>query len=157
MALELERKFLVIADHWQQAIETTQPMMQGYLAQGPYANVRIRLCDLTAFLTIKGPTTGIGRAEFEYPIPTTDAEEMLRTLAEGAIIEKTRYRVRHGQDCWEVDVFAGDNAGLILAELELQTPDQVIQIPDWIGAEVSHDPRYFNAHLARHPYRQWAH
>jgi CYTH domain-containing protein len=106
-------------------------------------------------LTIKGVSTGISRSEFEYPIPIEDAVELLQTLCQPPLIEKTRYRIEHGGLVWEVDEFMGDNAGLVVAEVELKSVDQVIDLPDWIGAEVSSDRRYFNSNLAKYPYSQW--
>jgi CYTH domain-containing protein len=115
----------------------------------------VRIAGDRGFLTIKGPTQGVTRSEFEYAIPVSDAREMLETLCVGPLIEKTRYTLEHNGLIWEIDEFAGENQGLILAEVELTEANQSIQLPEWVGTEVSHDPRYFNANLARHPYRQW--
>ena len=106
-------------------------------------------------LTIKGLTVGTTRAEYEYPIPVDDANQMLDTLCEQPVIDKTRFIVEHNGMTWEIDEFDGANAGLIVAEVELDSEDQTIELPEWIGDEVSHDPRYFNANLIAHPYTEW--
>jgi adenylate cyclase len=129
--------------------------MQGYLASTPRVTVRVRVKGNKGIMTVKGATQGISRAEFEYPIPVEDARTMLDTLAETGIVDKVRYQVPCGAHTWEVDVFAGDNAGLVLAEVELGSEDESFERPDWIGEEVSDDSRYYNANLARHPYRSW--
>lgn len=156
MAVEIERKFLVAGDGWRDRVEGETRLVQGYLNEDARTTVRVRIRGETAWLTLKGATQGISRLEFEYPIPVADAETLLRELAVSPLIEKTRYRVRHGGHLWELDVFADANAGLMLAELELTTVDEAFERPDWLGAEVSDDPRYFNANLARHPYRDWS-
>lgn len=117
--------------------------------------MRVRVWDNHAYFTIKGPTTGIRRAEYEYPIPVSDANEMLETLCRKPLIEKWRYEVWVNGLKWEVDEFAGDNAGLVLAEVELSHEAQTITLPPWVGAEVSHDARYRNAYLARYPFKTW--
>ncbi|TCZ63211.1 CYTH domain-containing protein [Roseicella aquatilis] len=152
MGTEIERKFLVAGDGWRrEAAGPGVPLRQGYLAGGggPEAPVvRVRLAGPRAFLTIKGPglTT---RAEFEYPIPVADAEAMLATLCAPPVLEKVRHRVEHAGLVWEVDVFGGHLAGLVLAEVELDSADQAVALPDWVGREVSGDPRYVNSNLAR--------
>ena len=156
MAVEIERKFLVVGEGWRDQVEDETRLVQGYLNRDARTTVRVRIHGETAWLTLKGKTQGISRLEFEYPIPVEDAETLLRELAVSPLIEKTRYRVRHGGRLWELDVFAGANAGLVLAELELETVDEHFERPDWLGAEVSDDPRYFNVNLARHPYRDWS-
>lgn len=118
--------------------------------------MRVRIAGESGFLTIKGATTGITRSEFEYSIPVTDAQEMLETLCDRPLIQKTRYRIKSGDVVWEVDEFEGENKGLILAEVELVDANQVIVLPHWIGAEVSHDPRYYNSNLAKFPFCQWS-
>lgn len=153
MAVEIERKFLVIGQPWQQAPGVW--FRQGYLNRDKARTVRVRVAGDAAFLTIKGVSVGATRAEFEYPIPLADAEALL-ALCEGPLVEKTRYLLDHAGTRWELDVFAGDNAGLVVAEVELLSEDQVFAHPDWLGAEVTQDARYFNSNLARHPYRQWA-
>jgi adenylate cyclase len=155
MATEIERKFLVNGDSWRDAVESQENVMQGYLANGENATVRVRVKGAAAFLTIKGMMRGISRAEYEYSIPVADAEAMLKDLAVSPPIEKTRYRVRFGAHLWELDVFAGENAGLIMAELELASEDESFELPDWAGDEVSDDLRYYNVNLSRHPYQRW--
>ncbi len=156
MAREIERKFLVINDQWQSAVVAKHPIRQGYLAQQQGVSVRVRLRGEQGWLTIKGPTTGISRQEYEYPIPAQQAHEMLDTLATSGIIEKIRYQVRHHQQTWEVDTFLGRNSGLLIAEIELESEQQPFDLPPWVGDEVSQDPRYFNARLADHPYQEWS-
>lgn len=155
MATEIERKFLVKGDSWRDAVLSQERIMQGYLANNQNATVRVRVKGEGAFLTIKGATQGISRSEFEYPIPVEDAEAMLAELPVSPPIDKVRYLVRHGDRVWELDVFAGDNAGLVMAELELEREDQPVELPDWAGDEVSADPRYYNVNLARHPFKHW--
>ncbi|WP_448602375.1 CYTH domain-containing protein [Thermoleptolyngbya sp.] len=154
MAQEIERKFLVVGDRWRGLAEGVT-YRQGYLLSGVGRTVRVRIAGTQGFLTIKGATEGLSRREFEYEIPLADAEELLDTLCDRPLIEKTRYTIPYAGLLWEVDEFWGDNDGLIVAEVELSSPDQTVQLPDWIGEEVSHDPRYFNAALVQHPYRQW--
>lgn len=153
MPAEIERKFLVKNEGWR-SLATGQVYRQGYIATG-LRTVRVRVVGEQGYLTIKGPTVGIARAEFEYPIPVQDASEMLETLCDPPLIEKTRYKIPWAGLVWEVDEFAGLNRGLIMAEVELPDPNQPIEYPDWIGEEVSHDPRYYNSNLAKHPFTQW--
>jgi len=155
MPTEIERKFLVKGDGWRSHGPGTL-YCQGYIVAEPGKTVRVRIVGEQGFLTIKGPTQGIARAEFEYSIPGAEARDLLHTLCDRPWIEKTRYRIPHGEFVWEVDEFAGDNAGLIVAEVELQDDQQILDLPEWIGPEVSHDPRYFNANLAKLPYSQWS-
>jgi len=155
MPTEIERKFLVKNDDWR-SLGTGVFYCQGYLASTPSKTVRVRIAGEQAYLTIKGATAGIARAEYEYEIPLDHAEELLQTLCEPPLIQKTRYRVELGELVWEIDEFSGENQGLIVAEVELADEKQAIALPDWIGAEVSHDPRYYNANLSKHPYSQWA-
>ncbi|MGH7670834.1 MAG: CYTH domain-containing protein [Gemmatimonadaceae bacterium] len=155
MATEIERKFLVRSDDWRADASAGVQYRQGYLASFPSPVVRVRVAGRGGYLTIKGPTSGITRAEFEYPIPLEDAEAMLDTLGAGPVIRKVRYRVSFGGRIWEVDEFDGANAGLRLAEVELPTADAHVDLPPWVGREVSDDPRYFNANLAVHPYSEW--
>lgn len=155
MAREVERKFLVAGTAWKTGA-TGVPFRQGYLSTVKERTVRVRTEGDRAVLTIKGLTVGISRSEFEYPIPVADAVRMLDDLCERPLIEKTRYRVPAGRHTWEIDEFHGDNAGLVIAEIELAAEDEAFERPPWLGAEVSHDPRYFNASLIRHPYRTWA-
>ncbi|MBD2499311.1 CYTH domain-containing protein [Anabaena azotica] len=153
MAKEIERKFLVDGDSWRQLGEGSL-YRQGYIpSQG--ATVRVRIAGNQGYLTIKGPTVNFSRSEFEYPIPLADAQEMLDTLCDRPLIEKTRYKIEWAGFVWEVDEFAGANQGLILAEVELTDEAQQIEIPDWIGTEVTGDPRYFNSYLVKHPFEEW--
>ena len=154
MAQEIERKFLVRGDAWRQ-LGTSQYYCQGYIPTQGKQTVRIRITGDRGYLTLKGPVIGLTRPEFEYPIPVEDARTMLETLCLKPCIEKTRYRIPWGDWVWEVDEFMGDNAGLIVAEVELQTEDQALTLPDWIGPEVSGDPRYYNASLVKHPFKDW--
>ncbi len=155
MPLEIERKFLVKADSWR-GLAPGILYRQGYLVAGMGKTVRVRIAGDRAFLTIKGGTVGLVRSEYEYAIPVADAEEMLDTLCELPLIEKYRYRIAIADLVWEVDEFIGENQGLMIAEVELRSVDQAIARPDWIGAEVSHDERYFNSNLAQHPFTRWA-
>ncbi len=155
MPREIERKFLVKDDRWRDAIDHYSVLRQGYLVSDAVRSVRVRITDRVAHLNIKSATVGISRSEYEYEIPLADAEELL-TLCTGPLIEKTRYAVHYGRHLWEIDVFDGDNAGLVVAEVELQDPQESIDYPPWIGLEVSHDVRYYNAYLAVHPYRSWS-
>jgi len=155
MGVEIERKFLVKNDSWRSAVESQAQLIQGYLADGDKATIRVRIADDLAYLTIKGPTAGITRSEYEYPLPVADARTMLRELALYPPLIKTRYRVRVGKRLWELDVFAGENAGLVLAELELGSAQETFEQPAWARDEVSDDPRYYNANLAQKPYRHW--
>ena len=140
-------------DAWR-TLGTGKAYCQGYIASGN-ATVRVRIVGDQGFLTIKGKTQGLTRSEFEYPIPAEDAHAMLETLCDRPFIQKTRYQVTHEGLIWEIDEFDGDNQGLILAEVELTDEQQAIALPDWIGDEVSHDYRYFNANLVKYPYSQW--
>jgi adenylate cyclase len=151
---EIERKFLVSGRGWKQAGRGRR-FRQAYLSTEAQRTVRVRVVDDRAWLTIKGPTEGISRLEFEYPIPVEDAERMLQALCLKPYIDKTRYHVSHGGHVWEVDEFHGANSGLVVAEIELQSVDETFERPDWLGREVSDDPRYFNASLVAHPYKDW--
>jgi CYTH domain-containing protein len=155
MPQEIERKFLVKNDHWR-SLGQGQYYCQGYIVATPERTVRVRVVGDQGWLTIKGASVGISRAEFEYPIPVEDALELLQTLCQPPLIEKTRYRIQLGDLVWEVDEFAQENTGLVLAEVELTDPNQEIELPEWVGKEVSDDPRYLNANLVSHPYSQWA-
>lgn len=155
MGIEIERKFLVINDSWREAAGPGMPIKQGYLVGGKDASVRVRLQGDTANLNIKSATLGVRRQEFEYAIPVVDAEVLLSTLCYRPIIEKMRYLVPYANKQWEVDVFEGDNAGLIVAELELQEESEQYEAPPWLGEEVSHDSRYYNTCLSQHPFKDW--
>lgn len=154
MTLEIERKFLLSGEDWR-VLGTGVPYRQGYLSTVPGRSVRVRLVRDKGYLTIKGMAVGATRAEYEYEIPAGEAGEMLDNLCERPLIEKTRYRVEHHGLTWEIDEFDGDNAGLIVAEVELDEEDQAITLPDWVGKEVTGDPRYYNASLIANPYTSW--
>lgn len=154
MSVEIERKFLVIGDAWKNHVSGQFQLKQGYLQSTPERTVRIRTAEKEAFLTIKGKTTGISRVEYEYAIPFEEGLELIK-LSENKPIEKIRHIVVHHGITWEIDVFEGLNAGLILAEVELQTEHQEISLPEWVGKEVSQDARYYNAALSIQPYSQW--
>lgn len=155
MGKEIERKFLVNGDGWR-GLAKGLFYRQGYLSSVKNRIVRVRaIGDDRAWLTVKGPATGIARDEFEYEIPRADADYMLDALAEKPLIEKMRYKIPCGGFVWEIDEFAGDNTGLVLAEIELRSEDQNFPRPAWLGREVSGDPRYFNSSLIKNPYKNW--
>lgn len=154
MGLEIERKFLVRGEQWR-TLGQGVLLRQGYLSSAPERVVRVRIEGDSAMLTIKGKSRGATRSEWEYPIPLADARAFLDSLCERPIIEKKRYRIPHAGMVWEVDEFFGENAGLVVAEIELESEDQTFGKPDWIGEEVTHDARYFNANLLKHPYSKW--
>jgi adenylate cyclase len=151
---EIERKFLVTNDTWRRNA-TGIHYRQGYLSTEPERTVRVRIAGDRGTLTIKGKTVGATRAEFEYDIPHEEAEQLLDTLCQRPLIEKVRYVLREGPHTWEVDVFEGNNTGLVVAEIELQREDEAFERPDWLGEEVTHDARYFNASLVHKPYNRW--
>jgi len=154
MGIELERKFLLAGAAWR---SLGQPVLlrQGYLSSHPERVVRVRIEGAQAVMTVKGRSAGASRGEWEYPIPLADAEEFLDRLCEQPVIEKYRRRIGFDGMVWEVDEFLGVNAGLVVAEIELESEDQAFSKPDWIGAEVTDDARYFNSNLLRHPYSCW--
>ena len=153
MGIEIERKFLVRESDFLAGLEGV-PYRQGYLSTDADRTVRIRPAGPHAFITVKGRSVGATRAEFEYAIPLADAEAML-ALCIPPVIEKVRHRVEFAGLVWEVDVFGGVNEGLVVAEVELPSEETVVDLPPWIGDEVTGDPRYFNANLIAHPYRDW--
>lgn len=162
MAIEIERKFLPANDAWRGQVERSIRMAQGYL--NPAAAVRdglqqtstrVRIAGESAWLNIKSREPGAQRQEFEYAIPVVDAEALL-ALCVGGRIEKVRHHVRYGAHLWEIDEFGGDNAGLIVAEIELSTPDEVFARPDWLGLDVTDQPRYYNLNLTDRPYSSWS-
>jgi adenylate cyclase len=154
MGVEIERKFLVSGDAWRQAVTTQTRFSQGYLSRDPARTVRVRIAGAAAFLTIKGATHGATRAEFEYPVPLADAQQLL-ALCDGPVVEKVRHLCPHKGMTWEVDEFLGANAGLVVAEIELADEGQVFARPGWLGAEVTGDGRYVNADLAVNPFTSW--
>ncbi len=152
MAIEIERKFLVIGDAWRAAPAVY--FCQGYLNRSKERTVRIRVADEQGFLTIKGASTGASRAEFEYEIPLADAKQLLG-LCDGPLIEKYRRKISHEGMLWEVDEFLGENQGLVVAEIELESEAQTFAKPDWVGVEVTADARYYNSNLSVHPFSKW--
>jgi adenylate cyclase len=183
VAIEIERKFLVIDDRWRAEACRPQPMMQAYLG-GDHCSVRVRIAGERAWLTLKSARVldmsqtpaadadasippralrpvqpsdgGVARLEFEYAVPPDEARQMIEAFASGPTLTKTRYHVVAGELTWEIDVFEGENAGLVLAEIELPQVDTPVPQPPWLGAEVSSDTRYLNLNLARHPWRRWS-
>ncbi|MBJ7310962.1 CYTH domain-containing protein [Rugamonas sp. CCM 8940] len=154
MGVEIERKFLLRGDAWKGLGEPVL-LRQGYLSSQRERVVRVRIENGQAMLTIKGANVGASRGEWEYPIPLADAEQLLDGLCERPLIEKYRRRIEFAGNVWEVDEFLGANDGLVVAEIELSSEDQLFERPDWIGDEVSDDARYFNANLIRKPYSLW--
>ena len=156
MATENERKFLLKNDDWRELQSIGKTYRQGYINSSNGLNsVRVRICENEAYLTIKGKNIGISRTEFEYAIPKEEAEIMLEQMCDRPLIEKTRYEIQDGDLIWEIDEFSGENQGLIVAEIELTDPEQIITLPPWIGLEVSNDSRYFNVNLTKYPFNQW--
>jgi len=156
MAKEIERKFLVKGDFKDEAFKATR-ITQGYLSSVPERTVRVRVKGDKGFITIKGigNASGASRYEWEKEIPVEEVKELL-LICEPGVIDKTRYLVKAGEFTFEVDEFYGDNEGLVMAEVELASVDEDFERPDWLGAEVTGDRRYYNSHLARHPYKEWA-
>jgi len=154
MATEIERKFLVDLDSLG-PLEAGTEMRQAYISSGEDAVVRVRLAGDEAWLTLKGRNTGAVRSEFEYPIPVQDARDMIEEFCRGRVISKTRYLRTYENYLWEIDVFAGANAGLVVAEVELSDPGEEPPLPDWVGLEVTQDSRYFNNSLYTRPYSEW--
>ena len=152
MGIEIERKFLTTGDEWRNANATY--CCQGYLNPDKQRTVRVRIAGDKAMLTIKGPTAGASRQEFEYQIPVEDAQQMMK-LVDGPVVTKNRYIVEHSGLVWEVDEFLGDNEGLVVAEVELESEQQEIEFPDWVGEEVTSDKRYFNSSLSVKPFKEW--
>jgi len=162
MGIEIERKFLVTHDGWRAAAHAVVPMAQGYIndmavmdSGAQKASVRVRIQGDEAYLNIKSRELGHTRQEFDYPVPVDEARELL-ALCVGGLVDKRRHLVNHGGLLWEVDEFLGDNAGLVVAEVELESADQPFDRPDWAGAEVTDEPRYYNLALASHPYTRWS-
>jgi adenylate cyclase len=162
MALEIERKFLVIGNGWRDAAHEVVPMAQGYIndqaamdSGSMKASVRVRIAGDEAYLNLKSRELGHTRQEFDYAIPASDARALL-ALCVGGLVDKRRHYVKHEGHLWEVDEFLGDNAGLVVAEIELSSADESFARPDWIGAEVTDEPRYYNLALATRPYLEWS-
>jgi len=156
MATEIEHKFLLRDDRWRSQVERSVRMRQGYLTSDARCSVRVRVAGGQGFLNLKSGTLGIQRSEYEYAIPLDEAEEILNTLCEKPLLEKTRHYLHFGEHLWEIDEFSGDNTGLIVAEVELSRADEPFVRPDWVGEDVSQDIRYYNSQLAQHPYLSWS-
>ena len=154
MALEIERKYLIDLGKIG-TLENGIRIKQGYLSTDKNAVVRVRVKNDKAYLTIKGANNGISRLEFEYEIPFDEANEMLDNLCKKPVIDKTRYIIKHDIHIWEIDVFYGNNEGLVVAEVELKDENEKINLPSWIKEEVTSDNRYFNSNLMKHPYKDW--
>lgn len=155
MALEIERKFLLNSDAWRSQVQQSQLLRQGYLNREARCSVRVRSDGERGWLNIKSVTIGAQRSEFEYEIPLADADQLLDELCHKPLIEKSRHFIQQGAHLWEIDEFAGDNAGLIVAEIELDHPEESFEKPTWLGEEVTHDVRYYNTSLSRSPYKDW--
>lgn len=155
MGTEIERKFLIANDHWREHASGGKRYIQGYLGGNDACSVRIRLEGDQANLNIKSRTLGIQRSEYEFAIPHQEAETILHSLCNKPLIEKTRHHVTHDEHVWEIDVFSGENEGLVVAEIELTSVDEIFTIPDWVGDEVSGDQRYYNVCLVSNPYKNW--
>jgi adenylate cyclase len=154
MAVEIEKKFLVIGNDWKEG-SNSEIFYQGYIASGSGRTVRVRIAGKKAWLTIKGKHSNISRLEFEYSLPLDDAQVMLNEVCEQPIIHKRRYFKEYEGFTWEIDEFFGENQGLVLAEIELESEDQEFPQPGWLGEEVSHEGRYYNASLRSYPYSMW--
>ncbi len=162
MGIEIERKFLVTGDGWRAAAHAVVPMAQGYIndaaaldSGAQKASVRVRIQGDAAYLNLKSREPGHTRQEFDYPIPVDDARALL-ALCVGGLVDKRRHLVRHGNHLWEVDEFLGENAGLVVAEIELDDAEEAFERPEWLGEEVTDDVRYYNLALAAHPYGRWS-
>jgi adenylate cyclase len=156
MGKEIERKFLLSDSTWRDQVVESRRMRQGYLVSDEHSSVRLRVVGEQAHLNIKSGTLGVSRLEYEYPLPLQDAEEMLDRLCSGPLVEKIRHIVPGDGVEWEIDEFLGENAGLVVAEVELEDESQQFNRPEWLGKEVSMDPRYYNSCLSRTPYSSWS-
>jgi CYTH domain-containing protein len=155
MAKEIERKYLIDVEKWRKLEKAPgQHYRQGYLVTDPQKTIRVRLTDTKGFLTIKGISVGAVRSEYEYEIPVAEAKELLDNFSV-AELSKIRYHVGFKNKIWEVDEFLGENAGLFVAEIELQSEDEAFELPEWVGKEVTEDERYYNSNLTMNPYRKW--
>jgi adenylate cyclase len=153
--MEIERKYLVNEEVWLALDKPAgERIIQGYISTANNKTVRVRLKGASGYMTVKGKTIGISREEIEFPIPVDKATELMEKFAEG-IIEKIRYTIPYHGKMWEVDEFLGENMGLLLAEIELNSEEEQFEVPGWIGVEVSHDVRYFNSHLSKRPFKTW--
>lgn len=156
MGVEIERKFLLRSGAWRGAVRRSAEMRQGYLAGGENVSVRVRIAGGEARLNMKCGGMVAVRREYEYAIPLDDATELLDEVCAGPLVEKTRHWVEHEGHTWEIDEFSGANAGLLVAEIELDDEHETFARPDWLGAEVTHLTRYYNVSLVNHPYREWS-
>ncbi len=155
MPVEIERKFIIKDDDWKRQRAVSVRLRQGYLKNSIKGVVRIRAAGEKGYITVKGKTVNAVRLEYEYEIPVSEAEEMLDKLCDKPLIEKTRHLIIHKGFEWSVDCFFGENQGLVVAEIELKSRKQLFEKPDWVGREVTHDPRYFNSNLCSNPYKCW--
>jgi adenylate cyclase len=155
MPLEIERKFLLSSDDWRKDTRNRVLMRQGYLSSGSRCSIRARIAGERAWLNLKAKRSGMTRLEYEYSIPSGEANEILDELCDGPLIEKYRHEVAVGDHVWEIDEFLGDNAGLIVAEVELGSETESFERPAWLGEEVTADERYYNFNLAKHPFKLW--
>lgn len=155
MPIEIERKFLLANQDWREEVVRSSRIRQGYLGKIDKASVRIRVQGDKANINVKSATLSMRRMEYEYEIPLGEAEEMLDQLCNKPQVDKTRYIVERGQHVWEIDEFYADNAGLLVAEVELGSEEEVFEKPSWLGDEVTEDPRYYNVNLIKHPFKQW--
>lgn len=155
MGTEIERKFLVKNNNWRKHASTGVKYIQGYFTTNKHCSIRVRIEGDVAAINIKSATIDITRMEFNYPVPIDDAYEMLDKLCEKPLIEKTRYHLKYDGHDWDIDEFSGENKGLIVAEIELGNVDDRFSTPDWLGQEVSDDPRYYNVCLIKNPYQSW--
>ncbi len=155
MATEIERKFLLASDDWRLEVADSRVMVQGYLFSDPAVSVRVRIAGDSAWLNIKSGTVGIRRLEYEYDVPLEDAEQILDSLCKPPVIRKTRHLVPVGEYVFEIDEFAAENAGLVVAEVELESEGADFPSPTWLGKEVSEDARYLNSNLAKAPFTTW--
>lgn len=155
MGKEIERKFLINNAEWESLTKPVgKQLRQGYILTDPNKTIRVRVADAKGWLTIKGISIGATRLEYEYEIPLDEAIELLDNFSENEL-EKTRYEINFAGKLWEVDVFSGDNDGLIVAEIELASEDEQFELPDWIAEEVTHEKKYYNSNLTKHPFKDW--
>ena len=156
MATEIEHKFLLANDDWRELVTYSAEFRQGYLNSDETSSIRVRIAGDKAWLNIKSATIGTHRLEFEYEIPLTDAKQIIANLCHKPLIEKRRHFVNDGAHLWEIDEFAGENQGLIVAEIELSAVGETFNKPAWLGQEVTEDVRYYNNNLSKRPYTSWA-
>jgi adenylate cyclase len=155
MGIEIERKFLLLNDSWRDDVYDSVRIVQGYLANTDRGSMRVRTHGDQANLNVKSMIIGISRSEFEYPIPVSDAEDMLKNICKRPMIEKTRHYIKQDLHTWEIDVFEAGNKGLVVAEIELSDTEEEFIRPPWLGDEVSHDEKYYNVSLVKHPFKDW--